>query len=1071
MSKLLKINASAGSGKTFRLTREMLLLLTRNPENYKHILAITFTNKAAAEMKSRVLKALLEINTDKGSVHLKALADLNKMPVEAIQKKADEALFNILHNYSLLSVITIDSFFQRVIKSFAREMGFQMNFDIEMDLDSVLVSSAHEMINDLKTGDKLTEWLAELAIKRIEEGKSWSFEDDIVSMGKQLFNEDFKLFSETFHNRIKDRDWLLRYKQLLVQYKKHIEVHTLKMLAVLSADAKRIMDKYQVGADSFKEKSRGIGTFMLSLDKYFVKDLPACVNKYKDDVSLWPQSDKVANSVIAAANAGLEKILKDAVNLIQVKKKSFNSCSLVLDNFYTLGILSELSQKIDDYSKDNNLFLLSNTAYFLHEIIGNNDVPFVYEKMGQMYSHFMIDEFQDTSIIQWNTLKPLIAGSLASGGKSLVVGDLKQSIYRWRNTDWRIMAQKVDEDVKEQGVKEETLDKNYRSDYNIVAFNNSFFFQAAESIQKSLTDEMVSVGFEDNIFKTMIKKAYESNFQLAKNQDKGLVKIDFIDTTEKEVEGEKVKLDFKAESLQLMLADLKLIGEKGSTAILVRTNKEGQEVMDFINENNRLEEDPTKRIAVISDETALLSNSVAVNFILNIFQYYINPVNVINKEELVNNWNIILSEMQANQAKVQWNELSVLLKENEHFRFLLPDRLLEKVIELFQLNQVTSYLPYLQRFYDVVNEYLHRSGSRHLLGFVDYWEEKKSKTSLSLTENQKAVRIITLHKSKGLQFDNVLIPFCNWPMEYKNFDAPLKWVQGDYHLFKAIEHAPVQFSKAMENSYFSKDYYIEKAQFYLDNLNLLYVAFTRPKNNLYLYCEFNESKSYTVSHLVNDVLRNSNNIDGSIFPQVNLQKYWDKENMSQYQIGSYSVPEDKDAESIENIELYNLPVSAIDEHLKSKPLVYDFASQQKASKRLSGNTMHKLFQYIYKAEDIDKAINKLVGEGLISSVDRQIYSERVNSLVMKEPYKDWYCGDWKVYTEAAIVVPKQHEYRPDRVMINGKKAVVVDYKFGFVQKDSYIKQVSDYKQTLLDMGFEHVDAFIWYVSLDKYVMA
>ena len=688
-----------------------------------------------------------------------------------------------------------------------------------------------------------------------------------------------------------------------------------------------------------------------------------------------------------------------------------------------------------------------------------------------MYSHFMIDEFQDTSTIQWDTLKPLISGSLASGGKSLVVGDLKQSIYRWRNTDWRIMAQKVDEDVKEQGVKDETLDKNYRSDYNIVAFNNSLFFQAAESIQKSLTEEMASVGFEDDIFKTMIKKAYECNFQLAKNKDKGLVKIDFIDTTEKEVEGEKLKADFKVEALQLMLADLKAIGGNGSTAILVRTNNEGQEVMDFINESNRLEEDMVNRIAVISDETALLINSVVVKFVLNIFQYYITPENAINKEELLSNWNTILSEKEATTVKVQWNELSSLLKENDYLRFLLPDRLLEKVIELFQLNKVIAYLPYLQRFYDVVLEYLHRTGSRHLLGFVEYWNEKRSRTSLSLTENQKAVRIITLHKSKGLQFDNVLIPFCNWPMEYKAFSAPLKWVQGDYHLFKAIEHAPVQFSKAMEDSYFSKDYYLEKAQYYLDNLNLLYVAFTRPKNNLYLYCEFSESKSYTVSHLVNDVLRVPNNIVGSNFPQINLQEYWDKENIFQYQIGHYSVPTDKDAENIENIDLQDLPVSPIDEHLKSKPLVYDFASQEKASKRLSGNTMHKLFQYIYKVDDIEKAINKLIGEGLISNTDKQAYTERVSSLVMKEPYKDWYCGDWKVYTEAAIVVPKQHEYRPDRVMINGKKAVVVDYKFGFVEKDSYIKQVSDYKQTLLNMDFEHVDAYIWYVSLDKNIKA
>jgi ATP-dependent exoDNAse (exonuclease V) beta subunit len=1049
----------------------MLFLLTRNPDNYKHILAITFTNKAAAEMKSRVLKALLDISKDKGSEHLKAIAEYNNISIDIIQKKAEEALFNILHNYSLLSVITIDSFFQRVIKSFAREMGFQMNFDIETDLESVLVSSAHEMINDLKTEDKLTEWLAELALKRIEEGKSWNFENDIVSMGKQLFNEDFKLFSEDFHNKIKNRDWLLRYKQLLVQYKKHIEVHTLKMLAGLSADAKGIMDKYSINADSFKEKSRGIGAVMLNMDKYFKKDMPACVNKYIDDVSLWPQSDKVANEVIAAANAGLEKILNDGVALIQAKKKSYNSCNLVLDNFYTLGILSELSQKIDDFSKDNNLFLLSNTAYFLHEIIGNNDVPFVYEKMGQMYSHFMIDEFQDTSTIQWNTLKPLIGGSLASGGKSLVVGDLKQSIYRWRNTDWRIMAQKVDDDVKEQGVKDETLDKNYRSDYNIVAFNNSFFLQASEKIQKSLTEEMTSVGFEDDVFKTMIKKAYENNFQLAKNENRGLVKIDFIDTTEKEVEGEMVKLVFKKEALQLMLADLKAIGRNGSTAILVRTNNEGQEVMDFINESNRLEKDVANRIAVISDETALLSNSIAVKFILNLFQYYINPENVINREELLNNWNTILSEKGANAVKVQWKDLSLVLNENNHLRFLLPDRLLEKVIELFQLNQVIAYLPYLQRFYDIVLEYLNKKGSRHLLGFVEYWNEKRSKTSLSLTENQKAVRIITLHKSKGLQFDNVLIPFCNWSMEYNQFTAPLKWVQGDYHLFKAIEHAPVQYSKAMENSYFSKDYYLEKAQYYLDNLNLLYVAFTRPKNNLYLYCEFSEPKSYNVSHLVNEVLRTSNNTDSSNFPQIALQQYCDKANMFHYQLGNYSIPEDKNSEEIENIELQNIPVFSIDEHLKSKPLVYDFASQEKASKRLSGNTMHKLFQYICKDEDIEKAINKLVGEGLISNTDKQAYTERVSSLLTKEPYKDWYSGDWKVFTEAAIVVPKQHEYRPDRVMINGNKAVVVDYKFGFVEKDNYIKQVSDYKQTLLNMGFDNVEAYIWYVSLDKNIKA
>ncbi len=547
MSQLKVIRASAGSGKTFRITSEYLRLLFRYPKNYKLMLAVTFTNKATEELKSRILSELYKISKNEHSPHSEYLIKEFNISSQELAGKANYLLQIILHNYSRFSVSTIDSFFQRIIKSFAREAGLQSNFDLALDTNEILDKAADQMLLKLSDDKDLLNWLSEFAEERIEDGKSWDFKKEILNLGKQLFNEQFKSFQISFHNKISDRDWMKEFQKKLRIVRKLFE----SRLREYGKNGISLISQYGVNPEDFKYGSQGsVGMYFFKLSKGGITEPSKRILDAAESLDNWLPKGEEAEKIKSLADAGLFKMLQECLKYYENNYRIYKSAIEVLRSFYTLGILADLSLEVNEYAAKNNIFVLANSGAFLKVIIGENDSPFIYEKTGQAYHHFMIDEFQDTSGVQWFNFKPLIKNSLSESYNSMLVGDVKQSIYRWRNSDWRIMAYQLDHDIAEHGVKYDDIVFNWRSKYNIVAFNNTFFYEAPKILQQYLNQLLSEKSFNDGdtaFLKLIIEKAYLDNMQKlpsGRSIDEGYIKIQFI---------ENEKKDWKENTLPLII--------------------------------------------------------------------------------------------------------------------------------------------------------------------------------------------------------------------------------------------------------------------------------------------------------------------------------------------------------------------------------------------------------------------------------------------------------------------------------------------------------------------------------------
>jgi ATP-dependent exoDNAse (exonuclease V) beta subunit len=1077
MSQLKLIKASAGSGKTFRIAGEFLFLLLKYPENYRRILGVTFTNKATEEMKGRILDELYKVAQQKPSKHLALLIQRLNKPEDELIANANKALNSILHNYSRFSVSTIDSFFQRIIKSFARETGVQFNFLIETDAVAILEKSSDEMLEMLGSNKLLLEWLTNYAEQRIEEGKSWNFREAIVNMGKQLFNENFKLFPPSYHQKIADKNWLGDYYQKLDNIKIDFENKTKK----IAEEAYLIMNRNGLTAESFKYgNSGGVGAFFTKLRSEKLVDASNRLRGMQHDAETWiTKGSQNQDAIINAANEGLLRLLSEAIEFIDNNKDVYFSSKVVLSNFFTLGLMSDLSASVSDYLSNNNIFLMANASVFLKTIIGENDVPFIYEKTGQTYHHYMIDEFQDTSIVQWANFKPLVANSLSANNLGMLVGDIKQSIYRFRNTDWKVMAYAVNDDLKTFGIHDETLQYNYRSKKNIIAFNNTIFDLAAHQLQDIFNKELETrstIGKNDEMVMSLISSAYKDCMQKINTEHTytGSVKAKFYD---------KVIDDEILEQTVIEINNLLTFGYAlRDIAILVRTANEGRLIMDYINRYNQSQTETGKIIHVLSNESALLAKCIAIQFITSLMKYIINPEDEINKFKLAKDWHSITSERnQLNESGLfdvinLENPLKAMPAGFENmisaFRLLTPDELFERAVDFFKLNEIKSYLPYLQSFHDFIITF--KTGkSKHLSAFIDAWNEKQHKLSLTISESQDAVKIITVHKSKGLEFNNVIIPFCTWKIDGKSDNSSFIWTHSNTEPFSMLEHIPIKYSQKLKDTIFSDDYYLEKCQSYLDNLNLLYVAFTRAIDNLIFFGEKpgKEGKVSDVGMLLYRVMTSNGRLENNDYPTVQFDKYYKNES-SEFEFGQLTpyVSQNTEIKPTE-LKLEKYPVNLIDERLKQHSSIksfWDNIPQHLGQKRL-GNLMHYIFQNIKTYNDIDTSIDKLVLEGYISKHETEYYSKTIKKLLEKEPFQNWYSNEWKVFNEAAIIVPNEHLYRPDRVMVKDQIAIVLDYKFGQKEQITHTTQVKNYMSHLKAMEYKNVEGYLWYVGLDRLV--
>ena len=492
-------SASAGSGKTYRLTGIYLKSLFKSRYSYRRILAVTFTHKATAEMKSRILDNLHNLAVGESCEYLGELVSETNKPEEWIRGEAKQILNAVLHDFSRFSVSTIDSFFQKILRAFAREAGLHAGFNIELDHSTILSDAVNEMIASSVSDPLLLEWLTTYAMSNIDDEKSWNLKDGIVKLGQELFKEKFKILSADERLNLENKSFLLDYIKKVKSVASSVE----KQWTEYGKNCAEIFSQYELSDDMFYYKGKGVPRFIRNLAAGVISEPNSYVLGVLNDPPRWT-TGVISPQLQLAIQNGLEKNITEALKFYADNIIEYNSATAILSNIYALGILSDVLFNVHVITNSENSFLLSDAGEVLNLITMGDQAPFIYEKAGNRYENFMIDEFQDTSIIQWNNFRPLFENSMAGGFDNLVVGDIKQSIYRWRNSDWQILGKILKQSIDNERIISKPLTTNWRSRTNLIKFNNTLFSIIPSIIDDTLSDEVLPVSFK-NIYSEAVQ--------------------------------------------------------------------------------------------------------------------------------------------------------------------------------------------------------------------------------------------------------------------------------------------------------------------------------------------------------------------------------------------------------------------------------------------------------------------------------------------------------------------------------------------------------------------------------------
>jgi ATP-dependent exoDNAse (exonuclease V) beta subunit len=1078
MSQLSIYKASAGSGKTFRLTGEFLKLIFKYNENYRRILAVTFTNKATAEMKNRILTELNVLAKGEKSDYAENLKSEYNLTDSELKFKANNILSTLLHDFSRFSVSTIDKFFQKIIRSFTREIGIQPGYSIELNQNEILAKVIDELLLELDDNKELQEWLSDLASDKIEKGNKWDFKDDIQKLANEIFKEEFKAFDKQLIDKMSDKDFLKNY---LKEIRKIISQFENALISIANKALESIQQN-GLAIEDFKWGKSSVPNYFNKIVKSNEFEPKARTIKGTDSLDEWftvksPKKDVIESLV----SNSLFELLIEAIDYYNNNYIQYNSAKEVLKYIHTLGILTDLSRKLHEYCEEQNIFLISDAAKLLQIIIDDNDSPFIYEKTGNIYKHFMIDEFQDTSKTQWHNFRPLIGNSLAQGSKNLVVGDVKQSIYRWRNSDWKILSDEIQKEFAQFSPEAETLNTNWRSKKNIIDFNNAVFCYSSQIIQQHFNNEFESNQESTNTYESKISDAYADVFQEIpeiNGKDGGYINHTFLHENEFDSWKDEVKT-----RIPKIIEDLQDKGFKlKDIAILVRSGKEGQGIANTLIEYKHQASSKYK-FDFISNDSLFIANSSLVGFLVSVLEYIQNPNDEINLSFIAHEYHQYLKADKLNNNTVheilrnhskdeneQW--LSNLFPKEfissfEQIKQLPIYELTDQLIKLFKLNEIESELPYLKAFLDIILDFSKRSAS-DVHSFLNWWNEDGQKKTLSISENQDAIRIITIHSSKGLEFRNVIIPFCNWEIDHKPFQTNIMWCKTDAEPFSSLDLIPIKYSKGLTNTVFKDDYQKEKLHAYVDNLNLLYVAFTRAKENLFTFSPVKEKPNgiKNVGDLLHFTYQNYKNF-ASKKELIEFTDYWNAEKNT-FAYGSLKqAGENKKSLSTE-FEIKQFESFDIKNKLRLKLHDNSFFTGQENSpyeKVNHGKVMHEIFENIETEKDISKAIDKLIFDGKLSPDEKSEIKQKIEGILKNEQIKDWFSDKWTVRNEAEIILTNGKSLRPDRVISTNEKSVIIDYKFGEQEELRHHKQVKSYIELLKEMEDKEVEGFLWYVDL------
>ena len=1046
MNELQVYKASAGSGKTFTLAVEYIKHLIRNPYAYRHILAVTFTNKATTEMKERILGQLYGIHTNDpdSKPYLNKLVEELHLDEEEIREKAGKALELMIHDYSRFRVETIDSFFQSVMRNLARELELGANLNIELDNTTALSEAVDSMIEKLDRNSPVLYWLLDYIEERIQDDKQWKVANEIKDFGKNIFNEEYIEKGQQLRRTLQDKDCIQNYRKML----KAIEEEALEQMKGFGEQFFGLLDTYGLSVDDLNRKKTGIASYFNKLIEGNTADdiRNQTVEKHLENADNWATKTSVNRlAVIELAKKELIPLLQSAEEFRSKNNRIINSCQLSLRYVNNIRLLNNIDEEVRLLNQEKNRFLLADTNALLHNIVKEDDPSFVFEKIGTSISHVMIDEFQDTSRMQWENFKLLLLEGLSQGADSMIVGDVKQSIYRWRNGDWSILNNLKDK-LGTYPIAEKTLNTNRRSEANIVRFNNEIFTNACRILNDIHRQEQGN-DCEELMF------AYKDVVQeTCKETAKGSVKISLLSNKE--------DIGYPEDTLQQMANEVEAMIQQGirlnDMAILVRKNNQIPLIADYFDKHT-----PYR---VVSDEAFRLDASLVICMLMDALRYLINPENGIAKAQLAASY-----QNEVLQRSIDLNTLLLgnideflpqeFVNEADNLRLMPLFELLEKLFGIFQLSRIEKQDAYLFSFFDAVNEYL-QNNSSELTAFLTYWEEKLCYKTIPSGEIE-GIRILSIHKSKGLEFHTVLLPFCDWKLE--NERASYIWCSPQEAPFNELQLLPISYGTSMNESIYHSDYLKEKLQLWVDSLNLLYVAFTRPKCNLVVWCK--DGQKNTVAELMASSL---------VHTSCEAQEYIDD---CIYQFGELCPSEEKKSKSVSTNKLTIKPQSVpvwmesletnIEFKQSNRSTAFIEGEEDEGKKYIrEGQLLHNLFAMVRTPEDVTSAINRLRMEGIIESKEHEEKVHKLANWALGHPkVKEWFSGEWSLYNECAIIYKVNGELqtrRPDRVMMKDDEVIVVDFKFGKPYPE-YNEQVREYMNLLQCMGYKRVSGYLWYV--------
>ena len=1043
MLKLMK--ASAGSGKTYSLARQYIELLLKSSDRYayRHILAVTFTNKATDEMKSRILKELHIMASNPSDSDYRDYFVPSLFAVEAdMQDKAKKVLQDILHDYSAFAVSTIDRFFQHTLKAFSREIGHFASYQVELDKDSLVAESVDRILDSLTEEDGgLLSWLTENVLEQIEQGGRYSLDANLMDMAGRLMSpqrqemlDQAKIRTEDLCSKERLQEIRCRCREIRTKFRERVKASAQGVLDVL-------LDSGVHPDDSNRKFMSALYDYNeISPNDALIAPKPTFIEKALDS-SKWFAKSKEKQLLPKVIHV-LEGPLEDFCKLWETDFSVYNTACILDSQLYGLGVAAELSRTFTELMKEKNVLCIDDSNVLLKKIIDGAEAPFVYEKLGVRYEHFLLDEFQDTSNVQWQNFKPLLQNSEAQGGENLIVGDVKQSIYRWRGSDWKLLDETIPAEF--DGHKETVLDTNYRSLSNVVKFNNEFFKAAAEVLD--------SIDSESGKETHAMARIYADVQQEVAKKDKpgGNVRLSFCDK-DKELD-EVLKAIAKAREAGAKLSEI---------AVLVRSNISGERVANHLIDNG---------ISVVTDDSLKVKNALTVRRLVSLMSYMDNP--------------------QDTVAGYLAGMLEVKVPQGCTYLVDIAEQLYREIVKGDNEEVWKGELLHIQSFMDCLQEYVSVNGNS-LRGFLKFWQEKDP--SISSPSSGDSVRIMTIHKSKGLDFPYVILPFAENISLYK---ADNYWCSPDLkgtHLEGVAEGVyDVSLSKSSCDTLFAEHYRKENFLQHVDNINTMYVAMTRAAYGMHIIAKTPPAKCIAAVDAGNmpefkdfsQILywfAATNTVFSDIVGGVEDDVVW----FEKGQIVDFAALR-KTGESLEETfpivcgqEFPSIPLNQFmsdDEdvdvrergRLKFSADSLDFFKDDQAgvsaSNRIRGIVLHDILAQVKMPEDIPFAVDSARQNGYLTEEEAGVALEHLTAAVEAVAGRNWFPKDSEaIYNEASLIDTDGSVYRPDRVVVAGGEVLVIDYKFGEHHR-KYERQVGRYVNIWRRMGYEKVSGYLWYLD-------